>query len=87
MTNGQRADLLYLLSGINRVMLTSRGCGAGTQLVYRVVDPDNRYVVGLFDKTGRWCEGDPISDDMLLAHARKVVAGLSVYLDNPTTTD
>ena len=82
MTNAQRADLLRTICGINRVMLTSRGCGAGTQLVYRVIDPENRYVVGLFDKTGRWCEGDLIPDDVLLTHVREVIASLQTFIDD-----
>ena len=63
-------------------MLTSRGCGTGSKLAYRVVDPSNRNVVGLFDKTGRWCDGDPITDEMLLTHARQMIDSLRQYAEN-----
>ena len=76
MTRDERARLLRIISGIDRITLTGDGCGGATRLVYRVRLGSK---TALIDRSGKVLSGS-VTDEELLELAMSVMSDLSQFI-------
>ena len=78
LTNEERARILALLSGDNKIRLTSHGCGSRTKFGYRLdyYDDHGGYRNCVVGRDGKFLSGT-IADDQLRQLCQQVIMALT----------